>query len=150
MVSCKRFEAAGKRLTSLTLIMLFVLVLPFVCWGRLGDPAHPHVNAHFVFVEPPLIEGPTIEPLPQIHQQGKLVHIHYTAKPRLSAPNRSEQATPQLLLLFTISILLIEFIRHRFCTKTSFRRISVRLNDKRWLSTPPSPPPQKFALLIGA
>ncbi|MCB9139057.1 MAG: hypothetical protein H6642_11985 [Caldilineaceae bacterium] len=34
---------------------LFIgLILPFICWGALADPGHPHAGPHFVFTPPPV------------------------------------------------------------------------------------------------
>ncbi|MCB0045368.1 MAG: hypothetical protein KDD92_08060 [Caldilineaceae bacterium] len=30
------------------------LILPFICWGALANPAHPHAGPHFVFADPPV------------------------------------------------------------------------------------------------
>lgn len=27
----------------------FAFVLPFLCWGQMGTPGHPHLHAHFIF-----------------------------------------------------------------------------------------------------
>ncbi|MFN8440059.1 MAG: hypothetical protein U0175_04775 [Caldilineaceae bacterium] len=36
--------------------VLFAFVLPFVCFGKLAEPDHPHRFPHLVFVEPPVVE----------------------------------------------------------------------------------------------
>lgn len=36
----------------LTLVVIFGLVLPFICWGAEATPGHPHMRAHFVFLSP--------------------------------------------------------------------------------------------------
>ncbi|MEZ4615723.1 MAG: hypothetical protein R2867_09460 [Caldilineaceae bacterium] len=32
---------------------LFGALLPFICWGALAMPGHPHAGPHFVFLSPP-------------------------------------------------------------------------------------------------
>jgi hypothetical protein len=34
-------------------LLYLALVLPFICWGALANPGHPHAGAHFVFATPP-------------------------------------------------------------------------------------------------
>ncbi len=38
-------------------ILYLALVLPFICWGALANPGHPHQGAHFVFSLPPGVEA---------------------------------------------------------------------------------------------
>ncbi len=42
-------------------ILYLALVLPFICWGALANPGHPHQGAHFVFSMPPGVEAPGVE-----------------------------------------------------------------------------------------
>ena len=37
----------------LSLAFLYAFVLPFICWGALAAPGHPHALPHLVFVDPP-------------------------------------------------------------------------------------------------
>ncbi|MCC6456864.1 MAG: hypothetical protein IT328_18050 [Caldilineaceae bacterium] len=37
-----------------TYTILLGFVLPFICWGALATPGHPHRMAHFVFMTPPM------------------------------------------------------------------------------------------------
>ncbi|MCC6455710.1 MAG: hypothetical protein IT328_12240 [Caldilineaceae bacterium] len=37
-----------------SLVVLWVGVLPFLCWGGWSNPHHPHASPHFVFAKPPL------------------------------------------------------------------------------------------------
>ena len=39
------------------LAALFAFVLPFVCWGVLETPGHPHGSVHFVFGHPPILHA---------------------------------------------------------------------------------------------
>ena len=36
----------------------FAVLLPFICWGALGTPGHPHSRPHFVFAPPPQAAAP--------------------------------------------------------------------------------------------
>lgn len=91
-------------------VILFALVLPFICWGAAAEPSHPHRLPHFVFATPVLAT-----PVVQIHDEqhgashgtapmdGKAIPAE-----RLPAdapiPGRS---TPKLLIF---SILLLVFL----------------------------------------
>lgn len=41
----------------------FVFVLPFICWGAVATPGHPHARPHFVFTAPELTTGAPSAPL---------------------------------------------------------------------------------------
>ena len=38
------------------LALAFAFVLPFICWGVLASPSHPHALPHLVFAEPELVQ----------------------------------------------------------------------------------------------
>ena len=100
---------------------LFALVLPFICWGALAEPGHPHRTPHFVFADPlpnkPMQAGP-MQAGPM--QAGKMligdphggVHpvVATMADPAICRLQPDDpvagQATPTLLL-FTILLLLL-------------------------------------------
>lgn len=50
------------------LAALFAFVLPFVCWGVLETPGHPHGSVHFVFGQPPTLHA-SLEAAAQSRQQ---------------------------------------------------------------------------------
>jgi hypothetical protein len=43
-------------------VLTFALILPFICFGALAMPGHPHGASHFVFAAPPEIDqsSPTL------------------------------------------------------------------------------------------
>lgn len=51
------------------------LVLPFICWGAVGTPGHPHPHAHFVFMDPGLVEASATGGLIHEHIWGQHLHL---------------------------------------------------------------------------
>ncbi len=47
----------GQQLLLLFYVALFALLLPFICWGALAEPGHPHRTPHFVFADPMLVKA---------------------------------------------------------------------------------------------
>lgn len=47
----------GQRLLLLSYVALFAFFLPFICWGALAEPGHPHRTPHFVFADPMLVKA---------------------------------------------------------------------------------------------
>lgn len=41
--------------THLALVAFYAFVLPFICFGAMATPGHPHARPHFVFTDPPRI-----------------------------------------------------------------------------------------------
>lgn len=39
----------------LALVAFYAFVLPFICFGAMATPGHPHARPHFVFTDPPRI-----------------------------------------------------------------------------------------------
>jgi len=49
----KRATACGQKLFIIGYVFFLALILPFICWGALADPSHPHRGPHFVFSASP-------------------------------------------------------------------------------------------------
>ena len=77
----------------------FAFLLPILCWGDLGDPAHPHQGAHFVFAEPQ-IEHPV-----QTGHHAGTVHDHRDqgAEPEGETSSRSLPTTILAQLLVVVA-----------------------------------------------
>lgn len=43
----------GQRAFIIPYVLFLAFVLPFICWGAMADPGHPHSGPHFVFTDPP-------------------------------------------------------------------------------------------------
>lgn len=39
-----------------SLVVLWVAILPWLCWGGWSNPHHPHASPHFVFAAPSLLD----------------------------------------------------------------------------------------------
>ena len=111
------------------------LILPFVCWGALGTPGHPHPIAHFVFAPP------TIAPANQLTAQA---HGHPAADPSQaeSDPAPVGQSRPNTSL---ISLILLVFVGAWLLTIHHPRRFSCLWTHHDWRSIVlpiPTPPPR--------
>ena len=150
--------STGQRFLLGCYILLFALVLPFICWGALAEPGHPHRAPHFVFAEPLLAKGPadheTVATLPALpalttHRQHLGADAATVTQPSTNALCYQSTTTPvggratPTLLLFIILLLLID-------AGLSFQR-PARLDFVRWLrlstfgeffSPVPLPPPR--------
>lgn len=119
--------ALGQRLLLGCYVLLFALILPFICWGALAEPGHPHRTPHFVFADPVLVKVRSMDetadeltipsaavPHQQHHKQhgGVLLTGVTTADKetlcylRATDDPVSGRATPTLLL-FSILLLLL-------------------------------------------
>ena len=115
-------------------VIYFSLILPFVCWGAVGQPGHPHPVAHFVFAVP---EIPHAD-----HSQtpGIPLFADDIAHPEQPAPvgqSRPDTTLISLLLLIFVGISLL-FGHHP-------GRLSRLGSTPKWRSIVlpiPTPPPR--------
>lgn len=153
----------GQRLLLGGYVALFAFILPFICWGALAEPGHPHQIPHFVFADPMrvktrMIDEPsdaatgaaaTVTHQHHLEQQGKqsrraalavVTPAGSAARCHLSPtdPPVSGRATPTLLL-FSILLLLL-------ATAPAFHQPD-RLNFIRWVR-PPLPKPYFCAVRL--
>jgi hypothetical protein len=56
-----RSLSLGQRCLLWGYTLLFTFVLPFICWGAVAAPGHPHRTPHFVFADPLLVKTRTID-----------------------------------------------------------------------------------------
>lgn len=80
----------------LFLALVYAFVLPFVCWGELATPGHPHKHVHFVFAESTPL--PLTEPqlLQRVAAEGlhTSTNVQHTASHHPAVPNAPEDAKP--------------------------------------------------------
>ncbi len=70
--------------------VLLGLVLPFICWGTLATPGHPHRMAHLVFLMPPI--------LVEMLAQGDMDHTNeYSVNPTTDHSNNHNIAEAEHL-----------------------------------------------------
>lgn len=117
-------------------IVYLGLILPFVCWGAMGTPGHPHPVAHFVFAVP---ETPHA-----IHAQipGLAAFEEDAAHPEQSHADPTGQSRPDTTL---ISLILLVFVGAWLLGLRQPRRFSRLWTDHNWRSVSlsiPTPPPR--------
>ncbi|MEZ4863094.1 MAG: hypothetical protein R3C14_17370 [Caldilineaceae bacterium] len=90
---------------------LFALVMPFICWGAMAEPGHPHKRPHFVFSDPML--GQTDQPVPlclsatPAPMPSSSLHHQRTQQPSSSAdPAMPAGRAAPTLLVFSLLLLL--------------------------------------------
>ncbi len=110
------------------------LILPFVCWGAMGQPGHPHPVAHFVFAVPeiPHADHPQIPSLTVFADD-----VAHSEQPAPVGQSRPDTTLISLLLLVFVGAWLL-FGHHP-------RRFAHRGIDPsgRSLALPiPTPPPR--------
>lgn len=49
--------------------LLLGLVMPFICFGAMAEPGHPHRFPHFVFVDPTLAPSFAMQMMPATHAE---------------------------------------------------------------------------------
>lgn len=113
------------------------LILPFVCWGAMGQPGHPHPVAHFVFAVPAIPHADH----PQIPSPALLAgDIGHPDQPAPVGQSRPDTTVISLLLLIFVGASLL-FGRHP-------RRFSRQGSIPKWRSIVlpiPTPPPRRLA-----
>lgn len=134
-------------------IAYFALILPFICWGALADPSHPHAAAHFVFAyadDLVLTHVSLTQPLLDL-QSAVHTHSHSSGSVHRSAEQTTvgntslsslDQSTPATLLLTLLPLFV--------ATVVAFKPASpcIRLRDFKplfvlgFLSSNPVPPPR--------
>lgn len=116
-------------------ILYFGLGLPFICWGAVATPGHPHSRPHFVFTDPPLHTGALTVPLPSGH-----AHHHATATE--APPDVAGQSVPPALGVTLLLLLFGELALLPANPLRGFPQLLPRLiaNAARLLI--PTPPPR--------
>jgi hypothetical protein len=127
---------------AVTYTILLGFVLPFICWGTLATPGHPHRMAHLVFMTPPMRAEVVIKDNKidhNAHQQGARTGEGEQPEPATQPVGRS--LPPELTSAITIIsplllvLILLVFRPARFRLRLSHASTS-HLFDPR-VSTPP-------------
>jgi len=114
------------------------LVLPFVCWGAMGQLGQPHPVAHFVFVTP---ETPA-------HVHPNLPGLDALGEAQVPPAEPTGQSRPDTL----ISIILLVFVGMGLLSILHPRSFSRLWIDHNWRSIVlpiPTPPPRKWRMANG-
>lgn len=91
-----RVSTYRQRFILATMVVLWVGVLPWLCWGGWSTPGHPHATPHFVFAKPPFDSGSYhlhAPDAPDPHEQDELAGV----------------ARPDTLLLTLLAILVTTY-----------------------------------------
>jgi hypothetical protein len=123
--------------------VLLGFVLPFICWGTLATPGHPHRMAHLVFLIPSAraeISTVKVEIVAKAHQHQGGKHevdhaLSVTQPVGRSAPDQLSSAISIISPLFLVQVLLIFSPTHLILRLT--RTITAHLFDPRVLTPPP-------------
>lgn len=91
--------STGQTALLLFFVGLFAFVFPFLCWGALADPSHPHAHAHFVFVDPPLRHALTEIVFDPVHGH---FHANNTCGDACDAAGQSQLDTLLVMLLLVL------------------------------------------------
>ncbi len=123
-------------------IGFFALILPFICWGALADPSHPHTRNHFVFAEPPHVEDQNrVAHIFSRFLAGNPINGNSSLPDQTTAP-MSSQATPDTLLITLLSLFIVLLSSFQ-STPTQLRlRVFNLPIASEYPLTIPTPPPQ--------
>jgi hypothetical protein len=120
-----------------TFVVLWVGVLPWLCWGGWSNPAHPHPNPHFVFAQPTFFKVAS--------SQKVTSHLHVEHDEHGQAEQADPVAgvgRPDTLLIMLLALLVPAFRLHTVALRPHFTRHA----STRWARLPvmpvPTPPPQ--------
>ena len=94
--------------------LLLGFVLPFICWGTLATPGHPHQMPHLVFLMP-LLRGEALVATTSVHQHHDDENSAPASAPRpvgRSAPAQLTTAIPLFSLLLTAQTLLLFYLAY--------------------------------------
>lgn len=128
-----------------TYTILLGFVLPFICWGTLATPGHPHGMAHFVFMTPPMRAEVVVKDY-------KIDHSAHQPGARTDASDQPETATqpvgrslpPELISAITILsplllVLILLVFRPAHLRLHLSHASTSHLFDPRVLTPPPRP-----------
>lgn len=138
--SLRLLPAQASLYKSLTVIYVLLLgfVLPFICWGRLATPGHPHQMAHLVFMMPPMqVESPRGEAHGEQADHHQAMNHEREQPVGRSVPAQLTSAisiiSPLLLAQILLNFRPALFFLHLMQPTTS------HLIDPRVLTPPPRP-----------
>lgn len=132
-----------QRIGLLAYALFLGLVLPFICWGNVADPTHPHKGPHFVFSMPPNEmgkEAATAAPTSHHHTPTNEATTQPTTKQ--GQPGRPVgQSRPTLLLMALLGVVTaLRFFCQPPAAPAYWRRIGVPIVTAFALPVPVPPP----------
>lgn len=126
---------------------LFALLLPFICWGALAEPGHPHRTPHFVFADP-APNRPTRSSRNSADDSHGSAHAVATVSTQpaaicylLADSPVAGRATPMLLLFTILLLLLVETaLSGQIDRAAVVCRLQPLLAQARFIAVPLPPP----------
>ncbi len=117
---------------------LFTFVLPFICWGALAQPGHPHRIPHFVFALP--------DPPPSLSSYQSIcsvpVGVAPTGQEGKAAPEPAGQSLPSATVMAVLLAVLLSAWRFILDLGLFARRFWQHLERPHFVPQVPSPPPR--------
>ena len=150
-------ESLHYKLLAAAYTVLLGLVLPFICWGTLATPGHPHRMAHLVFFMPPMYaamqnEARTLDDQAELAGQHDSMpmgdHAQHAVKQKAAAAQPIGRSVPDELAsaISIIAPLFIVQVLLHFSPTRSILRLSHRNTAHLFDPTIVTPPP-RFVLL---
>lgn len=142
--------AGWQRVGIIAYVLFLGLALPFICWGNIADPTHPHKGPHFVFSMPPgemVKETATIEQAAHHHHHAQTKEVTPQSHSNQGQPTRPVgQSRPTLLLMALLGVVTsLRFFCQPPATPIHWRRIGVPLVTAFALPVPVPPPRLLFS-----
>ena len=114
-----------------SLAVLWIAVLPWLCWGGWSNPHHPHPNPHFVFAGPPLLDEEH-----HVHPDDSLAAADQDPLAGVARPDT---------LLIALLVLLLPALRLATTPRRHyFTRTLASLWTRATAMAVPTPPPRPF------
>ncbi len=118
---------------------LLTFVMPFICWGALAQPGHPHRTAHFVFALP--------ETPPTLTGYQSICSVPVGVAPAVqegqaAPPEPAGQSLPSVTVMAVLLAVLLTAWRFVLRLDLFARRFWQHLEGPRFVPLVPSPPPR--------
>lgn len=122
---------------------------PLICWGAVADPIHPHVAAHFLFFEPPVVPGSSRLAGHLSTNCNAAGFVHGLALPSVDGAASQEPTGAARPPVTLISILLLTFVA-LFMLRLQLAKCLLRIVSAIYpwdFTLPVLTPPPRFILV---
>lgn len=133
-------------------VVLFAVVLPFICWGKYANPAHPHPVAHFVFHLPPMnaAQMPQVPQVPRMPATGGHQAVNGAVATGFDATEIDGTGVSSPALAASVMTTLMQVLLLGWVFNLAERKQRVRLRSaehpKSYIPRIPTPPPRVSSL----
>lgn len=130
----------------LSLAGIFAFILPFICWGALATPGHPHGLPHFVFFAPQSLKAANTTGDDAVHAS------HAAATPENASDSATEPAAQSVTPVLGVALLAPIILLLASLLAPALRHFTRRPNVSTYSSVvmPPVPPPPRLMAAIHA